>query len=255
MNNFLILTIPALVIVALAYILYVFPWITGYLHLFVKSFEINGSPKILFFSDTHLNSHKKNLEPLARFLLTQKPEYVIIAGDLLDNRKRMNLDEFSILLKDALTRIGVFQLSDIEIFYVTSLSSHDPIINRAYLSITIDKLKVHVIQGALLFKTSSYQFFVLHGDYFSRNGAIAGLINVIMKKAFGKSLWSECFLKKKLNLPINTWLIMGHTHSPGIDNKCKVANTGSWSSHIGRYLSNTVIFVDEQQNIRLLFLQ
>ncbi len=250
----LIYSLVTLLIIGISYSLYVFPWVTKYLHLFVYSFEATNEDKILFFSDTHIKNEKSNLSILKEFILSTKPRYIVVAGDFLDERRVMSHEEFTRKLNNALKKLGIHELEQIDFFYVMSLSSHDPIIKEDYFNYQFDKKMIHIVKGALLLKTMKERYFVMHGDYFSRNGAIAGVINIIMKRIFNKQLWVECFLKQRLSLSADTWLIMGHTHIPGINSTCKVANSGAWSSHIGRAFSNTILLVDQNSSIKLLTL-
>ena len=45
---------------------------------------------------------------------------------------------------------------------------------------------------------------------------------------------------------------MGHTHIAGIDYKYKVANCGSWSGHLGRFKTETALFLEKGCRFTLL---
>ena len=58
-------------------------------------------------------------------------------------------------------------------------------------------------------------------------GIIGGGIAWLAKKV-GQEVPLEKLGKKRFDIPADTWVVNGHSHVPGIDQKAKVANTGSF---------------------------
>jgi len=51
-----------------------------------------------------------------------------------------------------------------------------------------------------------------------------------------------------LKVPDDAWLICGHTHLPGIDRNCRIANTGSWKGKISVKPTYTAVIVDTEKD-------
>jgi hypothetical protein len=86
----------------------------------------------------------------------------------------------------------------------------------------------------------------LHGDQ-AFGGSFGFAISIVTR-----NLLLERFWKERMGISTDTWVIMGHTHVPGIDRTVKVANTGGWvetplGTPIGRGIS-----VNEQGEVDLV---
>ncbi|MEQ9715461.1 MAG: metallophosphoesterase family protein [Candidatus Asgardarchaeum sp.] len=256
-HTLFIMLFVCIIIVALTiYSLYVFPWITGYLKLEVQNFNIKENSRILIISDLHIKYKKQrqpNLDKLLKIIREKEIDTLIIAGDFLDNHLKISLNQLKNIVIEGLSKIGVDKFANLRVFYVMSLSSHDPIINDTLIEFEHDdSLKVTIVRGALKITIGNCNFLVLHGDYAARNGAVARFINLLMLKLRKQQLYIEKLLKRKLQLSKNEWLIMGHTHIAGIDYKYKVANCGSWSGHLGRFKTETALFLEKGCRFTLL---
>ena len=154
---------------------------------------------------------------------------LIILGDLYDD---LHIPLSEKILCNILKRTFQPIANQVEkIIYIISTASHDPIIQKevikcslAYKEKTLDIL---VSSVPLVIKINNFTALLTHGEIAISNGAIAYLLNKIMEQS-GNPLYIERLLKKKLNLNKNVWLIMGHTHIPGISYTARVANTGNW---------------------------
>ena len=133
------------------------------------------------------------------------------------------------------------------IHYVTSRASHDPILDRP-MHLCLEGIEVYVYPRLLIVEAGASTLLVTHGDMAVYNGLHAFAISLATRMA-GEKLYLEKRLKKKLRLPKEWWLVMGHTHIPGVDYEARVANAGSWRRMWKRALpyyrppSNTFIYV------------
>jgi len=145
-----------------------------------------------------------------------------VLGDLFDDfRKLVTADELRRALAAAFGPLG-----GVRVVYVTSGSSHDPILDRA-LRLQVGGSSFEVYPGGLVARVDGVTAFMTHGDAAMRNGAHAFLANAAMR-LLGRGLFLERRLRERLRLPPHWWLFMGHTHIPGIDYRARVANPGSW---------------------------
>ncbi len=185
----------------------------------------------IIVSDLHCTNECK---PLCRILeISQKNSVgtIIIIGDLFDDM------HFNVSCKVVIARIKKYLSKcienlpvNIEIIYVTSRASHDPILqNNCVEKIKINGKQVYLkfFNSPIIAKIDKYKVFLTHGEIIVKNGAIAFLVNNIMRR-LGMELFLEKMLRKKLGLDDETFLVMGHTHIEGIDLRHLVANTGSW---------------------------
>jgi len=173
-------------------------------------------------SDLHCRPGRCRAPLLARLARILGAESLIVLGDLFDDMHRLvSPEELRRALKCAFGDTG-----GLEVYYVTSGSSHDPILPRD-LHFEAGGLRVHAYPGPLVARVDGVWAFLTHGDIALRNGAHAFLVNVAAA-ARGVRLYLEKRLRRALRLPPSWWLIMGHTHIPGMDRSARVANTGSW---------------------------
>ncbi len=222
----------------MVYLIWNFPWLTKYYMPIIYKERIPGS-KIIVFSDTHIR--KGTLpETLTRFIIKEKFDIVVVAGDLLEyGHRKISREE----LRDKLTEVFDPILSHQfvgQIFYVTSTSTHDPKIENVE-ELILRGVRMVVIPGVLILENTA-KYYVTHGDYASRNGAVSRILNKV------SGLWIERKLRKILRVPDNAWLICGHTHIPKIDYKVRIANTGGWRKKLWIKPTCTVIIIDSKSN-------
>ncbi|MGQ4913949.1 MAG: metallophosphoesterase family protein [Candidatus Asgardarchaeia archaeon] len=241
----LIFLFASLIVVGIGYALYVFPWITRYLELYISEKEITDK-KILVISDLHLFAERNcDSSILYKIVNDEKPDMIILAGDVLEYHKKVDEKTLKSLLEKCFFKSDNNNLiATSDIIYLTSLSSHDPILNRKEIRLEINDVEFTIIRGCIkLFGQNHNSIFICHGDYIARNGAVAGILNKVMSH-FGKNLFLEKMLKKRICENEDDWLIMGHTHIPGIDYNSRVANTGAWKAHPLRGPSYTYVVID-----------
>jgi len=239
--NLWTIIIPVLLI--LVFMVYNLPWMTKYMKIKRFELKLKGDP-ILITSDLHISEHSNSLTEISNFLREKNIKNLVIAGDFLEHHKETSTDELKSLISMGLKKMGL-EKGELKIVYLTSLSSHDPILKEEEVSINYEEGPlVIVLRGYARIFLDGRSFVVLHGDYSVRNGALAGFINLIAS-ILGKRLFLEKLLKRILGIKKDEWLVMGHTHIPGIDERNKVANCGSWSSHVGRGMSRTAILLED----------
>ncbi len=199
--------------------------------------------RAVLVSDIHCRPGSCRAKDVAR-LAVREGASLIVLGDLFDDLHREVSDDE---LERAL-RAAFHGVTNLEIYYVTSGSSHDPIL-RHEVRLMLGSLIVRACPGALVTRVGQLRALLTHGDMVLRNGAHAFLVNATAMM-LGEKLYLEKVLRKKLRLPSDWWLIMGHTHIPGIDYEARVANTGSWKTSWSfgipywRPPSNTYVFVE-----------
>lgn len=207
----------------------------------------------LLVSDIHAEFGDSEIALVTRLAAEVGANSLVVLGDLFDDMHyAVTMDELGRALR------AIFRektLSELKVYYVTSLSSHDPILGEE-LRICLGSARVHLYPGALIAQIGRKVAFLTHGDVIMRNGAHAFAVN-LLAEMFGKTLYLEKKLRKALRLPDSWWLFMGHTHLPGLDPAFKVGNTGSWRSKwvsgvpYWRPPSRTAIYVGENE-VRLL---
>lgn len=240
--NFTWMFLLILTIIFIMFVLWNFPWLTTYYKPNMSTFKIEGNKKVLVISDLHLKPSNIKYKPLEKIVKKESVKYLVIAGDFFEYKhKEIEEEKLIKILEKILKKLNIDQ-EDLTIFYVPSKSSHDPKISKN-IEFQLNSIKIHVIDGILRLVLKNTILYITHGDYASRDGGIAATINRILK-LLGVDLFLEKLLRKILKIEENSWLIMGHTHMPGIDESSRVANCGAWGRHILRKESNTAILVD-----------
>jgi len=177
--------------------------------------------RAVLVSDIHCRPRSCKAKEVAK-IAAREGASLIVLGDLFDDLHREVSDsELERALHAAFRGVA-----DLEVYYVTSSSSHDPILERE-VRLRLGGFIVNVYPGALVARVGQLRAFLTHGDMALRNGAHAFLVNAVAL-LLGEKLYLEKTLRRKLRLPSDWWLVMGHTHIPGIDREARVANTGSW---------------------------
>jgi len=211
----------------------------------VSTFKIERDENILVVSDLHLNPSNIKYKPLEKIIREKKVKYLVIAGDFIEYKhKEIEKEKLVRILVKILKKLNL-ERENITIFYIPSKSSHDPKISQN-LELQLKSTKIHIINGVLKLASKSVTLYITHGDYASRDGGVAATINRMLK-LFGRKLFLEKLLRKILKLEESSWLVMGHTHIPGIDNSSKVANCGAWSRHFLRKETNTAVLIEKEK--------
>lgn len=221
--------------------------------LFEKEIEfkevVSNREKTLVISDLHLESNPRNLNCIGNYLEENKIPLLVLNGDIFDKQHKKEFkEEFLDNIKEELEIKDKFPS---DIVYNLSLYNHDPYLKKESKGFQINNIKVNVIQGILKLKIEEETFYIFHGDYIMSNSiGIAALIN----KLTSNLIW-ERLAKKVIMAEEDDWVILSHSHIPGIDYQRKLANTGSWTR---KYIGNTdtAILIEaedkDQTNVSLI---
>ncbi|RLE84764.1 MAG: hypothetical protein DRJ41_02560 [Thermoprotei archaeon] len=179
----------------------------------------------LLISDIHCRNYCKPLKIILNLAERRKYDVVIILGDLLDDsHKPANKSTIVHLLSKTL---GGEKLN-IELIYVLSTASHDPLLPRPYLLSGEIAKKLVVSPYPVALRVDQFSLFLTHGEIIVKSGALAHIINLVLGK-LGVELAIEKIMKRSLMACFaDEWLIAAHTHIPGLDFEYKVGNTGNW---------------------------
>jgi len=191
------------------------------------------SDKCIIASDLHCKEECNALCTLINIAIENKIGVMVIIGDLFDKMHFPCSCEYVFSkIKDLIRRCHPNSIvrNTLKILYLTSRSSHDPILDRdceIIFSLNSIDFTLTILTHPVYIILNGTRLFLTHGEIFVKNGAAAFILNVFAK-VLGTDLFLEKTLKRKLKLAENTWLVMGHTHIPGIDYQYRVANTGGW---------------------------
>ena len=132
-----------------------------------------------------------------------------------------------------------------EVIYITAIYSHDPRTHRGETTYSVNGIRVRVIHGIAKFKIGSSTIWFLHGDYVVRNGLIASLMNRLLGGSYDRLVRSVIGARE------GDWVVIGHTHVPGINSELRIANTGSW---INRFINttDTAVIINGLGNVELV---
>lgn len=216
------------------FVVYNFPWITGYWRIDVKEFVIKKSRRIAFISDVHLGARGSSIgmvKDTLKMLRRLSVDTLVIVGDLINRRFYIDMKDLEML---AIFIANTLKLTNTTIIYILSSSAHDVILNSSgndIAKVKIDDINVeliyipHVLK--VRFEGCRDYIYATHGDYISRNGVVSYLIDRISRKIF-KKLFTGIAARKIFHLDGRSWVILGHSHTPYIDRKYKVVGLGSW---------------------------
>ncbi len=177
----------------------------------------------LFVSDIHYREGDATPRLIAGLVRRLGAGRLVVLGDLFDDLHRpLTPDELGRCVRGALS--PVLERVD-EMIYVVSGGQHDPIVPG---TLRLDLGPRVLVTDRPLYATIGGQGFLLtHGDVAILNGAVAYAVNRAAR-VLGCDLFLEKALRARFRLGPRDWLIMGHTHLPGIDGTWRVANTGCW---------------------------
>ncbi|ADN50437.1 hypothetical protein [Vulcanisaeta distributa] len=240
------LVITALLILGLiiAVLIYEMPFIYG--SAYTAPMELGNDSLIIAISDLHLESNERDLGCIGNYLrgLGEDGIYLIINGDLFDKAHGQVLGQSHIT--ELIRRLGLAGISELRgVVYVMAMYDHDPRIGYGEVKYFIDGVNVRVVRGVVKLVIGGRTFWFLHGDYVVKNGLIASLINKLFSGSYDK------LVRFAVRAGEGDWVVIGHTHVPGINTELRVANTGSW---INRFISatDTAIVIDGSGNVKLI---
>lgn len=178
---------------------------------------------ILIVSDIHLGNRDSLGREVLRIALKYGFHTLVIAGDLLDKRTIFSDNIFNLLEK-------FFVGSIRNVFYVPSSSSHDiEPLPAGPISRQFNGKRVVLVPGVLALSVDGCVggLYITHGDYSSRNGILAHIIDALALKAFSKP-FTGVALRKFLRVGDADWVIHGHSHLAIHSQKLRIVDTGCW---------------------------
>lgn len=200
-----------------------FPWVVGRVpRVFDLRFSRSDIP-ILIVSDLHIGNDDSLWFQIFRFVMRDSFRSLVIAGDLIDKRVLFNEKIIYILEKLAIGNIK-------KVIYVPSSSSHDfKPLPRNYVELHRDSFSCYIVPYVLRISVDGClgSVYVTHGDYVSRNGIVAHILDVFMQKIFRKPFVGTV-LRKILRLGDMDWVVHGHSHVAYYSKEYRVAGTGCW---------------------------
>ncbi|MEM3943231.1 MAG: hypothetical protein QXJ59_04015, partial [Thermofilaceae archaeon] len=140
----------------------------------MKPYAAFASDPVILVSDTHYRPGSRSIRTIIALAASRGAETLIVLGDLFDDLHRLlSASEVGKALR------CIFKgARGLRVIFVTSLSSHDPIL-RESVHFKSDELDLHVYPGPVIAQLGGLTAFLTHGDLALRNGAQAFLINFL----------------------------------------------------------------------------
>jgi len=170
----------------------------------------------LFISDLHLRASTPFpfTEQLQACVKRENIENLVIDGDLFDSPE----DAEKILRSaDKLDFLGLREVP-LKSYWILGSPRHDPR-NPTTTSL-------NVLGNCAVLTYDGLSIIAYHGHELSLKGGIAHAINRFISPLIVEKMW-----KRLARVDVNTWVIFGHTHIPGLDMKSRVANCGAWATY------------------------
>lgn len=203
-------------------ILWYFPWIIHYWYPEVHVMNLEEGVVYVIVSDIHLWRSTYEVKFIGNLCRSLNASTLIITGDLIDQRMKFTtVDDLVDLYERVIDTLGTHHIN--RIVHVVAATWHDIELSNSVMRLNVGGVEVLLIEGILILRHVRGKVYILHGDYICRHGAIAHVINRLFN-----DLMVEKVGRRVLGLECSDWLIMGHTHIPGIDEESKVANCGNW---------------------------
>ena len=223
MNPFALIFIGVLIAV-LAVLLFNFRFLLLYpllpgLNPMSNAVRISLNGPSLFISDLHLRAdeHFRHSSSLRQFLETRHVSNLIVVGDLFDSPE----DAEKIMSNDSPAPIADtlgFDGLSLKVFFVQGSPPHDPKDLNIFSGTSVTSLG-----RCAILEINHLRVVAFHGHDLSWKGAIGHAWD-----RFLSSLSLERAWKRLAGVADSDWVIFGHTHLPGIDEKHRVANCGGW---------------------------
>ncbi len=184
----------------------------------------------LFISDLHLthNEDYSRFSNLPSFILARGIRNLVIVGDLFNSPS----DSLKILgeVGDEANANKISHLLGLNgtiqhLYFVKSSRSHDPA--EFNLTFRDEGFEFRTLGKCARFTNNDTGVLTIHGD-----DAFGGLHGFIFSYLTGRP-FLEGWWKDVIKIDDDEWVIMGHSHVPGIDYSRRVANTGGWTDLLG----------------------
>jgi len=216
-------------VIAIAFIMFHnFPWLYRFKRIKIHSMFLEGS--IVIVSDIHIGSKNSYYFIFKKFLRRIDYDVVIVAGDFIDKRIEFGKNAIDYLK----TAIKALDIKRGKIIYIVSTASHD--IDRYFeniMSLSIDGVEVYIASGVVevIIGKCRNRVYISHGEYISRDGVTAYILDKIFNKLFKRSI-TALLMRRALGVDEYQWVFTGHSHILSIDTLYRIANTGSWDERL-----------------------
>jgi len=185
---------------------------------------------VFVLGDVHIGSRRSKMQELRSCLKKLSPDEVAVAGDLFDDQHReVSRDEAVRLIRKAME---ILQIQPQRLYIAFSRSSHDPQLPGP-LTERIGGTEVVAYNGEI-FIDGALKAVVTHGDGLIKNGVVAYFVDLAKRGQIGR------WLRKRLALGDDVWLIYGHSHVPHVDAALKILNPGAWKIYGVRRIRGNV---------------
>lgn len=185
----------------------------------------------LFIGDLHLTQGEDSSSRfmgLAQFVSNQGVKNLVFVGDLFDSP-----DDAQEILGSSSSEGAVHIIlrllglngSTAKLYFVKGSSTHDP--KEFDMNLQREELLFKTVGKCARFSNSGVTVLVIHGD-----DVFGGLHGLIFSYLTGRP-YLEAWWKDVMKLDDEEWVIMAHSHTPGIDYSNRVANTGGWTDLLG----------------------
>jgi len=206
----------------------------------------------LFVGDLHVSAAPSDFgrfRALSDFVKARSVSNVVVLGDLFGWRSDYDSlvaqwgrgEEAIKWVLDALGLLG----QRLTAYLILGDPSHDP--KDLNLDVKFDQTRIVSVGKCAIFRVHGLTIIGVHGDQ-AFGGPFGFAISIVTRNLLLERLWKE-----RMSISSDTWVIMAHTHVPGIDYAAKVANTGGWTeTPLIRAPTRMGIVVDEQRGINLI---
>jgi len=206
----------------------------------------------LLVGDLHASGASNDIprfRRLAEYTKTPSVSSLVVLGDLFGSRSDYDSlvaqsgdpEEAVRRLLDALGLLG----QKLTVYLILGDPVHDP--QDLDLDVRFAETRFVSIGKCRVFHIHRLTMIALHGDQ-AFGGPVGFTISILARNLLLERLWKE-----RAGIPSDNWVIMAHTHVPGIDYSARVANTGGWTeTPLIRAPSGMGVVVDERANISLV---
>jgi len=240
----MILTVLALAsLLGLSYLMVSLPWLWRPLPV-LRETNV-GDDTVLFVSDLHLDSAESVPRGLPSLVEGTRPATLVVVGDLLRAPRDVSSEgQLLDLVMAVLEKVD--RTANLKRVLVTMSENHDPPLTKGELTLEHRGAKIMLTHDPILIEASGVRALAVHGDYFCSDGAVTATVELLLL-ALGVSGATERFLRWKIGVDRNDWVVMGHTHVPMIDQGHRVSNCGSFHGHPMRGASSTAVLLQDGQ--------
>jgi UDP-2,3-diacylglucosamine pyrophosphatase LpxH len=241
----LALSIAALIALLANFRFLMYPFIPA-LNPVARAGQLRLKGSTLFISDLHLKSNQpfSDANDLRNFVETNNVSNLVVDGDLFDSPKdaRAILSTWS--QTNAFKALGLGNLP-VNLFWVLGSPGHDP---SGFKESRIVEDGSRVLGRCTWIDCDGSRVLAYHGHDMSHIGAIGHAWDRFVSGLGLERLW-----KRLAKVDRSVWVVFGHTHIPGVDQRSRVANCGGWKKAPLVHPSRTgVLFAAQEDDPKLV---